>query len=118
MAETIWWCEEHGYQSFDGVDGSSCEDGVWLEGRGGWNCQEVVRILSAPGELIDPAKVDYEAAKVPYLDTLAMFASKMLRITHEEAMEREDIKEAARLVARASVDAALGVGEPVEGNGE
>ena len=63
MAETIRWCEVHGYQSFDGVDGSSCEDGVWLEGRGGWNCREVVRILSAPGELIDPANVDYEAAR-------------------------------------------------------
>ena len=61
MAEMIWWCEVHGYQSFDGVDGSSCEDGVWLEDRGGWNCRKVVRILSVPGELIDPAKVDYEA---------------------------------------------------------
>jgi hypothetical protein len=64
MAETIRWCEVHGYQSFDGVDGPSCEDGVWLEGRGGWNCRQVVRILSAPGELVDPAKVDASPADI------------------------------------------------------
>ena len=103
MAETIRWCEVHGYQSFDGVDGSSCEDGVWLEGRGGWNCREVVRILSAPGELVDPANVDYEAA-----------AKHFCEVTHPELVKKPC--EGHLEWVFDLVGLALGVGEPAEGS--
>jgi len=45
-----------------------------------------------------------EAAEYPLLDTLAMVAAKWLRIDHEEAMQREDIREAAHIVTAASMD--------------
>ena len=48
-----------------------------------------------------------ERGRFPILDTTAMFASKMLGITHEEAMEREDIQRMASIVARAVLEAAL-----------
>lgn len=54
---------------------------------------------------------DYEAAKVPATDTFAMFASKMLGISHAEAMQRDDVQEAGAIIAAATIDAALGIGE-------
>lgn len=58
-----------------------------------------------------PASVDdldIEAAAIPATDSLAMFAAKMLGITHEEAMGRADVVEAGRLIAEATLRAALG----------
>lgn len=46
-----------------------------------------------------------ERGRFPILDTTAMFASKMLGITHEEAMEREDIQRMSSIVARAVLEA-------------
>ncbi len=66
--------------------------------------KEMLTVLEAARLVADP---NIEAAEYPILDTLAMFASKFLGITHEEAMKCDDIKEAARLIANAAVAAAL-----------
>ena len=57
--------------------------------------------------LREQGAVDYEAAKIPVLDTLAMSWHKFLQITHEEAMERSDFNEMAEIVTHAAIDAAL-----------
>ena len=49
-----------------------------------------------------------EAAAIPAIDSFAMFASKMLGITHAEAMERPDIIEAGQIIANASIRAWAG----------
>jgi hypothetical protein len=79
MAETIWWCRVH-----DG-NPDDCERKIaWDE-----SCDLV--------ELIDPEKVDYEAAVDAAWDL---------------GYSLDDV------TAKRIVDAALGVGEPVEGSGE
>ncbi len=56
-----------------------------------------------------PVEPDIEAAKVPATDTFAMFASKMLGISHAEAMQRDDVQEAGAIIAAATIGAALGL---------
>ena len=62
--------------------------------------------------LVPPAS-QVEAAAFPILDTLAMSWHKLLGISHEEAMQREDFKEMATTLARAALIAAMreGVGD-------
>ena len=67
-------------------------------------CRMVERVLSAPGELVDPADLDYEAAMRP----LDKFLHDDPWFPHERYRG-----ELVALIVRA----ALGVGEPVEGNG-
>lgn len=88
MAETIWWCEFH-------RAGGDPELDCWGAGLDGQDdCDMVER------ELIDPAKVDYEAA---------------MRVMRSWLVEDNDAPLLSAV--RWAVDAALGVGEPVEGNG-
>lgn len=42
-----------------------------------------------------------ERSRFPVLDSIGMIASKWLRITHDEAMQRPDIQEAATIIAKA-----------------
>lgn len=67
--------------------------------------------LSVPGELVDPADLDYEAAMRP----LDKFLHDDPWFPHERYEECPDIEgELVALIVRA----ALGVGETAEGNGE
>jgi hypothetical protein len=99
MAEMVRWCEAHGsdwYRAWCGAiemarrEGHRVDDFV--------PCRPVEGVWSLPGELIDPAKVDYAAA------CKAFFADwRENDITDTEDYER---------AIRAAVDAALGWGEP------
>lgn len=90
MAEMIWWCEvtELPYRCKYEIGISSA---VAHDACGN-------RILSAPSELIDPANLDYEAAE---------------QIMRSWLMEDNDIRLSSAV--RSAVNAALDVGEPVEG---
>jgi hypothetical protein len=101
MAEMVRWCEAHGsdwYRDWCMViemarrEGHRVDDFV--------PCRPVEGVWSLPGELIDPANVDYDAAT---------------RVMRSWLVEDNDapLLSAVRL----AVDAALGVGEPVEGSG-
>lgn len=58
--------------------------------------------------LIQSVNLDIEAATYPITDTIAMLASKLLKISHEDAMKRTDIQEAGKIVTLATLELALG----------
>jgi hypothetical protein len=105
MAETLWRCEAHGsdwYRDWCVITEMARREGhrvVDLD-----PCRMVEGVWSLPGELVDPADLDYEAAMRP-LD----------KFLHDDPWFPHE-RYAGELVARI-VWAALGVGEPVEGSG-
>lgn len=98
MAETLWRCEAHGsdwYRDWCVVTEMARREGhrvVDLD-----PCRPVEGVWSAPGELIDPANVDYEAARDAMVKTHPPLKPPYWGID---------------VLARVAVDAALGVGEP------
>src|SRR5690606_16029161 len=106
MAEMVRWCEAHGsdwYRDWCMVIEMARREGhrvVDLD-----PCRPVEGVWSLPGELIDPANVDYEAA-----------AKHFCEVTHPEFVEKPCEGHLEWVVDL--VGLALGIGEPVEGSGE
>lgn len=66
MAETVMWCETHSDRvrpcPFDPAE----------------PCRRTEMVLSLPGELIDPEKVDYEAARDAMVEAHPAFGAAVL----------------------------------------
>ena len=98
MAETVRWCEAHGsdwYRDWCVMTEMARREGhrvVDLD-----PCRPVEGVWSLPGELIDPANVDYGAG---------------IDAAWDCGYSIDDV------TAKRIVDAALGIGEPVGGGGE
>jgi hypothetical protein len=102
MAETVRWCEAHGSDWYR--DWCTAIEMARREGHRVVDldpCRPVEGVWSLPGELIDPANVDYDAA---------------MRVMRSWLVEDNDAPLLSAV--RWAVDAALGVGEPAEGNEE